>query len=54
MEDRQIIDYYEAQRHIQSAMMGDTPVKTVQNSILIMCLIIIVSIIEFQSQYTTS
>ena len=31
MEDRQIADYYEAQKHIQSAMMGDTPVKTVQN-----------------------
>ena len=31
MEDRQITDYYEAQRHIQSTMMGDTPVKTVQN-----------------------
>ena len=31
MEDRQINDYYEARRHIQSAMMGDTPVKTVQN-----------------------
>ena len=31
MEDRQITDYYQAQRHIQSAMMGDTPVKTVQN-----------------------
>ena len=31
MEDRQINDFYEAQRHIQSAMMGDTPVKTVQN-----------------------
>ena len=31
MEDRQITDYYEVQRHIQSAMMGDTPVKTVQN-----------------------
>ena len=31
MEDRQTIDYYEAQRHIQSAMMGDTLVKTVQN-----------------------
>ena len=31
MEDRQINDYYEAQKHIQSAMMGDTPVKTVQN-----------------------
>ena len=31
MEDRQITDYYEAQKHIQSAMMGDTPVKIVQN-----------------------
>ena len=28
MEERQINDFYEAQRHIQSAMMGDTPVKT--------------------------
>ena len=32
MEDRQINDYYEAQRHIQSAMKGDTPIKTGQNS----------------------
>ena len=31
MEDRQITDYYQAQRHIQSAVMGDTPIKTVQN-----------------------
>ena len=31
MEDRQINYFYEARRHIQSAMMGDTPVKTVQN-----------------------
>ena len=31
MEDRQINDFYEAQRHVQSAMMGDTPEKTVQN-----------------------
>ena len=31
MEDRQINDFYEARRHIQSAMMADTPVKTVQN-----------------------
>ena len=31
MEDRQITDFHEAQRHIQSTMMGDTPVKTVQN-----------------------
>ena len=31
MEDRQITDYYQAQRHIKSAMMNDSPVKTVQN-----------------------
>ena len=31
MEDRQITDYYQAERHIQSAIMGDTLVKTVQN-----------------------
>ena len=31
MEYRQINDYYEAQRHIQSAMKGDIPVKTGQN-----------------------
>ena len=31
MEDRQITDFHEAQRHIQSTMMSDTPVKTVQN-----------------------
>ena len=31
MEDRQINDFYEARGHIQSTMMGDTPVKTVQN-----------------------
>ena len=31
MEDRQINDFYEAWRHIQSAMMGDTPIKTGQN-----------------------
>ena len=31
MAHRQINDFYEAQRHIQSTMMGDTPVKTVQN-----------------------
>ena len=30
MEDRQINDYYEAQRHIQSTMKGDTPIKTGQ------------------------
>ena len=54
MVDRQITDCYEAQRHIQSTMMGDTPVKTVQiDSILIMCLIMIASTIELQSQCTT-
>ena len=31
MEYRQINDYYEARRHIQSTMKGDTPVKTEQN-----------------------
>ena len=31
MEYRQINDYYKAWRHIQSAMKGDTPVKTRQN-----------------------
>ena len=31
MEDRQINDFYEARRHVQSAMMGVTPVKTGQN-----------------------
>ena len=31
MEDRQINDFNEARRHIQSAMMGDTPVKTGKN-----------------------
>ena len=31
MEDRQINDFYEAQRHIQSTMEGDTPTKTGQN-----------------------
>ena len=29
--DRQIDEYYKAQRQIYSAMMGDTPVKTVHN-----------------------
>ena len=31
MKDKQINDFYEARRHIQSAMKGDTPVKTGQN-----------------------
>ena len=30
MEYRQVNDYYKAQRHIQSTMKGDTPVKTVK------------------------
>ena len=32
MEHKQICDYYEARRHIQSAMEGDTPTKTSQNT----------------------
>ena len=31
MEYREINDYYKARRHIQSAMKGDTPIKTGQN-----------------------
>ena len=31
MEDKQIDEYYKAQRQIHSAIMGDTPVKTVHN-----------------------
>ena len=31
MEYKQIYDFYEAQRHIQSTMEGDTPIKTGQN-----------------------
>ena len=31
IEDRQIDEYYKAQRQIHSAMMGDTPEKTVYN-----------------------
>ena len=31
MKHKQIHDYYEAQRHIQSTMEGDTPTKTSQN-----------------------
>ena len=31
MEYRQTNDYYKARRHIQSAMKGDTPIKTGQN-----------------------
>ena len=51
MEDRQINDFYEAQRHIQSTMMADTPIKTVQiDNVLTMYLIMIVSTIEYLSQ----
>ena len=31
MEDREITDYYEVRRNIQSTMKGDTPIKTGQN-----------------------
>ena len=31
VEHRQINDFYKAQRHIQSAIKGDTPIKTGQN-----------------------
>ena len=31
MKHKQMCDYYEAQRHIQSTMEGDTPTKTSQN-----------------------
>ena len=54
MEDRQINDFYEARRHIQSTMMGDTPVKQCKiDSVLITCVIMIVSTIEYLSQCTT-
>ena len=35
MEDRQITDYYEARRRIQSTMKGDTPIKTGQDRLCI-------------------
>ena len=54
IEDRQTNDFYEARRHIQSAMMGDTPVKTVQNKQCIDNISdYIVSTIEYLSQFTT-
>ena len=54
MEDKQINYFYEARRHIQSAMMGDTPVKTVQNRQCIDNVSdMIVSTIEFISQCAT-
>ena len=35
IEDRQINDFYKAQRHIQSTMMGDIPIKIGQNILCI-------------------
>ena len=53
MEDRQINDFYEARRHIESAMMGDTPVKMGKiDNVSIMYLIMIESTIEYLSQCT--
>ena len=55
MEDRQIDEYYKAQRQIYSAMMGDTPVKHyTTDSTLITYPLMIVSYKEFQSQCATS
>ena len=51
MEDRQINDFYEALRHIQSAMKGDTLIKIGQiDNVLIILRIMIESIIEYLSQ----
>ena len=52
MEDRQINDFNEAERHIQSAMMGDTPVKTGQNRQCIDNVSDYDSTIEYLSQCT--
>ena len=55
MEDRQITDYYEAHLHIQSPIMDDFPVKTVQtDSTLIMYQLMIVSYRQFQNQCAIS
>ena len=55
MEDRQMDEYYKAQRQIYSAIMGDTPVKQyTTDSILITYPLMIVSYKEFHSQCTTS
>ena len=56
MEDRQNDEYYKAQRQIHSAIMGDTPVKTVYDRqyILTTYLLMIVRYKEFQSQCTIS
>ena len=52
MEDRQIANFYKAQRHIQSTMKGDTPTKTGQNRQCIDNVIMIESTIEYLSQCT--
>ena len=53
MEDRQINEYYKAQRQIYSTMMGDTPVKQyTTDSTLITYPLMIVRYKEFQSQCT--
>ena len=55
MKDRQIDEYYKAQRQIHSAMMGDTLKRQyTTDSILTKYLIMIVSYKEFQSQCATS
>ena len=55
MEDRQIDEYFKAQRQIYSAMMGDTPVKQyTTDSTLITYPLMIVRYKEFQSQCVTS
>ena len=51
MEDRQIDEYYKAQRQIHSTIMGDTPEKTVYNRQYIDN---ISAYKKFQSQCTTS
>ena len=55
MEDRQIDEYYKAQRQIYSTMMGDTPVKQyTTDSTLIAYPLMTVRYKEFQSQCTIS
>ena len=48
MEYRQIHDYYKARKHIQSAMEGDTPIKTGQNR---QCIDNVVIMIESMIEY---
>ena len=55
IEDKHSEEYYKAQRQIHSAIMSDTPVKTVHNRQYIdNILLMIVSYKEFPSQCTTS